>query len=318
MSHDGQSSRDRARESARVRRDRERVNTPSVLRELCDRILDCGRHTDEEVRFMSHGQRFTSDPRLALAYYYCCGVDLGAFVFGGEQLNGGATEGTRRRLKRAFDDYPKSADIAVCQSIVRAAESESTNILACASCGRILPDNGDDVVVYSQLKSLHAMFLLGDSERSEVFSSAPTAIVKRYRQLYFDRDDVYYLIPELARDHSSVPLCGKCFADPRKSPFSVGSGHDYGRTGSLPDLTPVALGCIAPIRCFGMDISISGKHPTGHAICFPSDGPGKVATVLPRVDAECIPRVTFIGPEEEWRIQRKQFRALYSIPVDDV
>jgi hypothetical protein len=45
-----------------------------------------------------------------------------------------------------------------------------------------------------------------------------------------------------------------------------------------------------------MGISVSGKHFTGHAIYFPSDSPSKVADVLPRVDADGMPRVTFTGP----------------------
>ncbi|KAE8985496.1 hypothetical protein PF011_g20367 [Phytophthora fragariae] len=270
---------------------------------------------------MSAGQRFTNDPRLALAYYYCCGVDPKSFGCGDEQLdaNGGDGEKSRGRLEKILSEYPKPSDTATCQKMVYASESESTDIWACASCGRVLleTDNRRKIVVRS-LRDLRALFVLDDLERKKLFGSCSEDVVKKYRQVYIDGEDVYYLIPELVSDQEAIPLCEKCAADPRKSPFSVASGHDYGRVSDLPELSSVALGCIAPVRCFGTEISLSGKHSSGHIICFPSDGPDEVAKVLPHVHPECMPRVTFIGPEEEWRVQRKKFRGLYALPVDAV
>lgn len=90
--------------------------------------------------------------------------------------------------------------------------------------------------------------------------------------MYFDGDDMYHLIPELVRNHEKIPLCDKCGIDPRTSKLSIASGHDYGRIQALPFLSDVALACIALARCFGMELSLSGKQSTGHTICFPSNG----------------------------------------------
>lgn len=129
--------------------------------------------------------------------------------------------------------------------------------------------------------------------------------MRKYRQLYFDGGDIYYLIPELVRDRDCMPLCEKCCEAPRDNPFIVTNGHDYSRVENLPELSSFALDYIAPVRCCGMNISISRKHPSGHTICFPSNGPSKVACVLPRVDPDCMPRVTVIGPEK-WRVEWKK------------
>ncbi|GMF54303.1 unnamed protein product [Phytophthora fragariaefolia] len=259
---------------------------------LASSILERGDFTDEDIAFMGDAQHFTHDPHLVSAYYYCCGVDPGRFVF---------------------------AEINTCQRLASKNEVESTDILACALCGRIILDNHVETkVAFRRLEELHPSFKLSDEERSKLFDGLSEVIVQNYRRVYCDGSDIYYLIPELVRDKSCIPLSKKCWGNPRKSEFSVANGHDYGCIDQLPELGPIALDCISPIRCFGMDISISGKHSSGHTICFPSDGPSKIACVLPRVDPDFMPRVTFIGPEEVWRVQRNKFRALYDIPGDAI
>lgn len=142
-------------------------------------------------------------------------------------------------------------------------------------------------------------------------------MVQQYRQVLFDDEDIYYLIPELVRDRNKIPLCTKCGADPRANKFSVANGHDYGRIGNLPELNDVTMNCIVPARGFGIEISLSGTHSSGHVICFPSNGPAEMARVLPNVDPGYMPRVTFVGPAEEWRVQQNKFRKLYTIQVDE-
>ncbi|KAG6950376.1 hypothetical protein JG688_00014183 [Phytophthora aleatoria] len=38
-----------------------------------------------------------------------------------------------------------------------------------------------------------------------------------------------------------------CARDPRQNPFSIASGHDYGRPGTLPELNDVPSKCISPV-----------------------------------------------------------------------
>lgn len=307
----------RRRDYSRRRARQKKEEIDRRLNELAAVVLNRESLSDEDIQLMGTSQHFTKDPRLALAYYYCCGMDSRAAVYGDEVLNGEAGENTRQRLEQMFADYPKSSDTAACQKLADNFESEATDVWACASCGRLLLINDESKVTFHKLSDLR-LFLLNESERSQLFDGVPRSVVENYRQVFFSNDEIYYLIPVLVRDVNRIPLCDKCSSDPRKSTFSVANGHDYGRISNLPVLNDVALNCITPARCFGIDISLSGKHTSGHTICFPSDGPHKVANVLPCVDRECMPRVTFVGPKEEWRIQQKKFKRLYSIPVDDV
>lgn len=75
---------------------------------------------------MGSGQRFTSDPQFALAYYYCCGNSK-PFEFGDEPLNGTDGEGPCERWEQMFGDYPKSVDVATYQKLVGETESGSTD-----------------------------------------------------------------------------------------------------------------------------------------------------------------------------------------------
>lgn len=170
---------------------------------------------------MAKGQHFLQDPRLALAYYYCCGTDPSSCVFGDEQMRGEGGAATRERVSKLLDDYPKASDIAACQRA-----SESTTIWACASCGRILLENKSEKVYFSSLVDLRSLLMLSDTERLKLFLYTPEAFVRRYRQLLFNGGEIFYLIPELVRDLDKIPLCQKCHADPRKSKFSVATGHD--------------------------------------------------------------------------------------------
>ncbi|KAF4031540.1 hypothetical protein GN244_ATG16636 [Phytophthora infestans] len=127
---------DRVRQSGQHR---ETGAVVSVAMEyLGDRALSCGDFSGEEIAFMGSSQRYTSDPRLALAYNYCCSADSAGFVFGDEQLHGGEGDVTRERLMNIFDDYPKPGDLSACPDLAGEGESASTNRWACASCGQVL------------------------------------------------------------------------------------------------------------------------------------------------------------------------------------
>ncbi|KAG1695179.1 hypothetical protein DVH05_020820 [Phytophthora capsici] len=291
---------------------RARLQDDNILADLSERVLDSIIVTPDEVLWMGKNQRYLQDPRLALVYYYCCGTDPASFVFGDEQLRGEQGESARARIAELLDDFPKSSDIADCQAAVGEVASESTAIWACAACGRIVLANKRENIFFSSLDDLSGV-RLSESERETLLLETPEPVARMYRQLYFYGNDIYYLIPDLVRDVNKIPLCKKCRKDPRQNKFSVASGHDYGRIGQLPDLNEVEVSCISPARCFGLELSLSGKHSKGHAICFPTDGPFELSRVLPRVDDRCVPRVTFIGPRETWRIAKKKFSKLYAI-----
>ncbi|OWZ05539.1 hypothetical protein PHMEG_00022357 [Phytophthora megakarya] len=197
-------------------------------------------------------------------------------------------------------------------------DSSATDIWACAACGRIIYENGNGSVVFRSISDLYDTLRVPDAEKAAMFDGIPEEFIRKYRQVLFDGEDIYYLIPELVKDRERIPLCVRCCDDARKNKFSVASGHDYGRIDQLPKLNDISTNCIAPVRCFGIELSLSRTHSTGHSICFPSDGPLQVASILPAVDSHCLARVTFIGPAEEWRVQQQKYRKLYDIPVNDI
>ncbi|KAG1711916.1 hypothetical protein DVH05_009157 [Phytophthora capsici] len=319
---DAANARARARRTARFSQGRVGIEDaatcgqpqePGVFGSLEEKVMRAQELNVADIAQMATGQHFTSDPRLALAYYYCCGVDPGAFVYGNEMLRGASGAATRERLAALLAECPSQSEVAECQRLVDEIEAESVDLWACASCGRVLLEG----VHFRRLEDLSSV-VLTQQERDELDVSMPSHIARTYRQLLFVGEQVYYLIPELVRDREKIPLCKNCSVDARKSKFSVACGHDYGRIGSLPVLSDAAVNCITPTRCFGVEISLSGKHCSGHSICFPSDGPNKLSNVLPDLDPQCMPRVTFIGPREEWRVQQQKYRGLYAIPPDDV
>ncbi|KAG1691100.1 hypothetical protein DVH05_027175, partial [Phytophthora capsici] len=326
QSHSGTSETGSDLEAVRVRTQRARrqhdVSTSrsqniGIREDLSSRILAANTVTEAEIQWMAKSQQFLQDPRLALAYYHCCGVDPDSFVFGDERI-AGEFDATRLRIAKLLEDCPGPSDIASCQRSVESLASEATSIWACASCGRVLLQNTAGQVYFASLDDLRPSVKLTDDELDKIYQSAPKAMVQRYRQLLYIGEEVFYLIPELVRDVKKIPLCQKCYTNPRSCKFSVASGHDYGRIGQLPSLNDVSLACITPTRCFGLELSLSGKHSSGHAICFPTNGPNVISRTLPNIDPECAPRVTFIGPMETWRIHKKKFLKLFEISADSV
>ncbi|ETM48838.1 hypothetical protein L914_06688 [Phytophthora nicotianae] len=288
------------------------------LQALAESILHKHDISGEELSLMMKGQNFTSDPRLALAYYYCCAGQPDAFVFNDEHVRD--DELVRERLLNAMDAPPGLPEYERCQASSAASDPANFSIFACASCCEFLlgPESGH---VCLPLSLLSQSFQISSEEFAKRYGHLSMGTVRKHAQILLQPDGRnYYLNPELVRDTERVHLCSKCAYNPRKSKFSIANGHDYGRYDSLPDLSPIAKNCISPAWCFGLEFSVSGKHCSGHAICFPSGGPQACAKVLPSTDIERKPRVTFIGPSEEWRAKKHLFRGLYELPsiqIDD-
>ncbi|KAG1691107.1 hypothetical protein DVH05_027182 [Phytophthora capsici] len=131
---DAANARARARRTARFSLWRE----PGVFGSLEEKVIRAQELNAADIAQMATGQHFTSDPRLALAYYYCCGVDPGAFVFGNEMLRGASGAATRERLAALLAECPSQSEVAECQRLADEIESESVDLWACASCGRVL------------------------------------------------------------------------------------------------------------------------------------------------------------------------------------
>ena len=110
-------------------------------------------------------------------------------------------------------------------------------------------------------------------------------------------------------------LCKTCKIDPLNHPYSISSGHDYGRINTLPKLNLTTQNAIVASRAFHIDILVRSNHSTAHAICFPSDGPSEVAKVLPNVSDSRRVQVTFLGPRDAWRKTQLRFRAIYELDV---
>jgi len=206
--------------------------------------------------------------------------------------------------------------ISEIQSRVLSNDTSNGDILACASCCEIL-NSIDSKIHKVSIENLHIGFQYTNAEREIIFK-LPTEIKEKHRQ-YVQRNDIlYHLNPELVVDFNAIVLCDHCMENPREQLFSIANGHDYGRYGELPELNDIALGCISPIRHFGVEVTVSGKHSIGHSICFPSDGPQQCSNVIPQLSDEKLPRISFIGPREKWRIVQKKYRHLYNLPVESM
>ncbi|ETP41563.1 hypothetical protein F442_11354 [Phytophthora nicotianae P10297] len=180
-----------ARDARRLRVAFQQMQDDEKLAALSERVLHINALTVDEVEWMGKNQHYVQDPRLALAYYYCCGTDPGSFVFGDEQLRGDGDEAVRERISSLLDDYPKESDIAESQQEVLESAPESTTIWACAACGRVLLQNKSEKVYFSGLQEIPGI-RLSENERNELFADTPKIYARSYRQLYFRGSDVYY------------------------------------------------------------------------------------------------------------------------------
>ncbi|EGZ08101.1 hypothetical protein PHYSODRAFT_306172 [Phytophthora sojae] len=196
-----------------------------------------------------------SHPRLALPYYHCCSADPDACVFNDESLEGEAGEATVERLMQVLDNPVSAGDIHRCQERVAKSSGESGDLWACASCCEIL-NTVEDSVAFIPREGLHPHFLLTGDEM-EAVSGLGAGVIDNHIQVFRSGALMYHLNPDLVRDPGSIPLCVKCAEDPRKSKYSIASGHDYGPVGCFPELNDVASKCIAPVRSFGLAITAS-------------------------------------------------------------
>jgi hypothetical protein len=159
-------------------------------------------------------------------------------------------------------------------------------------------------------------FLLTD-EQLEKLKTIPDDIVRDFVSVYEWNKKHYHLNPDLiVGDDGTVVLCGLCAADPMKHKYSLANGHDYGRRRKFPALKGTSLSVSLPVRPFNIDILLRENHATGHSICFPSNGPVAAAKELPCVDDTRRPSVTFLGPNDKWMKDDKNWKHVYTIDPD--
>ncbi|KAF4044883.1 Helitron helicase-like domain-containing protein [Phytophthora infestans] len=290
--------RDESQKNKRSRRstsDKERRKDNLV--DIANRVLSARQLTPEELTAMQNGQGYCFDPRLGLAYFHCCSQHPDAFVFNDEMVSPDASGNETacvQRLLRVLDEPPGQNEAVTCQKSIEAH------------------------VVHTTIDELSELFHATSQEREERYGGLDDATLRLHCQVYQQGEYLLSINPDLVVDGDRVVQCDPCALNPRQVPYSIASGHDYGRRGDLPVLNEISSNSICPVRRFGLEISLSGKHMTGHVICFASDGPVQCTKSLPRTDSDSMPHVTFIGPKEKWRIQKRKFSQFFYLPEDDI
>ena len=272
-----------------------------------------GRHEIKEdvIEFLAENQRYTSHPDLALAYYHLCSSHPDAFVFNDEKLNGEEGKAVCERLKKAIGDPIGQEEASRCQRHTRYYDPSAGRIAACASCNEILFEC-DNVITETTFNELHQSFELSEEQMIELHKMDQN-MVKDFVSVVSHNNKLYHLNPDLIPNLSEIVLCKTCEANPLNHPYSIASGHDYGRLKKFPKINGVTLGAVVTVRNYNISLSIKSNHSTGNSICFPSNGAVQTAKHLPVVDVDRIPHVTFLGPKDRWRKEKKRWRHLYRL-----
>ncbi|OWY93401.1 hypothetical protein PHMEG_00037220 [Phytophthora megakarya] len=172
--------------------------------------------------------------------------------------------------------------------------------------------DGLQQAIPTTVDELPETFRVTEEEKHTRYGSMNDQTFRCHCQGFQKDDHLFYVNSDLVVDNDQGYLCGPFAANPRDVCFSIADGNDYGRRGDVPALNHIATNCKCLVRRFGLEISISGKHLNGHVICFASDGPVQCTKPGP----ESMPRVTFIGPNDQWRLLQRNFPNVYDLPED--
>ncbi len=85
-----------------------------------------------------------------------------------------------------------------------------------------------------------------------------------------------------------------------KDQESIAAGNNYGRLGSLKPMNGTTRNVCVPVRLYNIDLQIRASHSTNHSIAFPMNGCVECLKKLPCLDEKYCPKVTFLGPRDEW------------------
>ena len=285
------------------------------LKELSETILDMPHIDKEIIDFLAEKQRFTKHPNLGLAYYHLCSSHPDAFVFNDETLNGDDGKAVCERLMKAIGPAIGKEEALRCQQSSLQHDASSSRIAACASCNEIL-FACDNNIVETKFHMLHEAFLVSNGERLDKMMAMDDDILRDFVSVVCHDNKLYHLNPDLIPDMEEIILCSICAKNPLDHPYSIASGHDYGRRLHFPDVNGTTLSAVCPVRNYNIDVLLKANHATGHSICFPSNGPTESSKELPCVDPDRIPHVTFLGPKDKWRKQKGKWKHLYQLDCD--
>ena len=237
-------------------------------------------------------------------------------VYNNKCLQGPKGEPVCERLLRCIGESINQEGTAQCQRETKARDPGCGCIAACASCNKVLfecDNNITQVHINDLPKSFHLT-----KEQLIILCRIPNPIVEKFVSVLKHKKTWYHLNPDLVPDRDNVVLCKVCCQNPLNHPYSIANGHDYGRTKHFVNLNQLELATVQPIRPYNINLLLRANHSTGHSICFPSNGPTQLAKELPNLDPDRQPQITFLGPNETWRITKEEWKKLYTINTDNV
>ena len=164
-----------------------------------------------------------------------------------------------------------------------------------------------------KIDDLSSAFLFSDKQ-IEWLQSLPQKIVEHHIQVVKHRGHFYHLNPYLVFDVNEIVLCPLCAKDPMtKNQESIATGSNYGQLAHLKPLNGTTRNACVPVRLYNINLQIQENHSTNHSITFPIDGPVENLKVLPCVDINHHPQVTFLGPQDAWHKVAHKYKHLFQM-----
>ena len=290
------------------------------LEELKKNVLSMQWIEESDIDIMKKNESYKLDPNLALAMFHCCGANPKAHVYNNESLLKDTT-GAQERISNEIENNLLYEEVVGLKNDVANSLSRNKPLWMCASCNEIMfLSNSQASVCHISISDLHCNFKMCEEKVLEINENYEEEIVNKHFSIFKENDTHwYYLNPDLIASKDKITLCSVCFKDPLSHPYSIASGHDYGRLSDLPNLNFITKSTLSLVRMFGQTIHLNSKTCSGHVITFDSNGP-KVcsSSMLEALDENCAPHVTFIGSREKWRVDKQKYRNLYSISAQSV
>ena len=286
------------------------------LQELNSSILNMQHISKKDIDLMSKSQNFSKFPNLALVYFHLCGPHPDAFIFNDESLNGQEGEEVWKRLEDIIGEPIGKPDAERCYDSTMKHDPSTGRIAACSSCNEIIYECDGKINEVSGYENLVEPFSLTD-EQVDKLRSIDEEIIREHISVTQHDGKYYHINPDLVQNMQKIVLCTRCNINPLDHPYSLASGHDYGRRGKLKKLNDNSWNAILPVRPYNIDILLRENHSTGHCIFFPSDGPVEISKVLPHLPENELPQATFLGPLGKWVKKKQSYRFLYEMQIEE-
>ncbi len=164
--------------------------------------------------------------------------------------------------------------------------------------------------------ALPSTFLLTNM-KIQGLAQLPCNIVKNNVQVVQKNGHFYHLNPDLVFDVNKIVLCPICTKDlMTKDQESIAAGNDYGQLGNLKSLNGTTQNACTLVRLYNIRLQIQANHSTNHSIAFPMTGPIECSKVLPCIDLNHWPQVTFLAPQDEWCKVAGKYKYLYEMDTE--